>query len=330
MLVFIFAFTVAFLLIKTLFLYFLPFIIGIIVSFVMYPVYKFMKSKLSFKPAFSATVITLFIFAIALSILFFVCYLIIVELINLFYNNIDFFSKYINDFDFQSFLSDYNFDFEDISKISDTAFSVFRVVPLFITLLIISFVSTICIINNLPRIRSFIASKLNDEHSKKFNTVIYNANHTLKKFMKSYLFLYFLTFVESVFIFSLIDIDYVLVFAFIAAVCDVLPILGPGTVYVPIAVIKLLYGDYFISISLIIFYLITVLVRQIVEPKIVSDSIKIHPLIIFTGLYFSIVSSCIWVLFYVTLITIAYKILVESEVLKPIFDIAKDDNAKES
>ena len=67
-LTFFFVFTLGFFLVKILFVYLLPFIIGVVVSLLMYPIYRFMKKRLSFKPAFSATVITLFIFSVVLSI----------------------------------------------------------------------------------------------------------------------------------------------------------------------------------------------------------------------------------------------------------------------
>ncbi|MBQ2971840.1 MAG: AI-2E family transporter [Ruminococcus sp.] len=314
-LVFILSFTAVFLIIKLFFIYLLPFIIGFTVSFLMYPVYFFMKKRLSFKPAFSATVITLFIFSIFIALLMFVLYLLISELINLYNNNFELIDKYIDNTDFSSLLSDLSINSDFFSKISDTAFSIFRIIPFSLTLLIISFLATICIINNLPLIKKTIKSKLSDKNAEVFEKVVLKSKEIFKKFIRSYLFLYTLTFVEALFVFVLIDLDYVVVFAFLAAFSDLLPILGPGAVYFPIAVVKIISGDYLSCITLVIFWAITVIIRQIIEPKILSDNIKIHPLIVISALYFSIVSSNIWVLFYIIFLFIAYKIMVESDVL---------------
>lgn len=329
-LLFLLYFTLVFILVKNLFLYLLPFIVGISVTFVMYPVYKYMKKRLSFKPAFSATVITLFIFSVILTIVFYISYLIIRETIHLYNNNIEFFNKYIKGIDFSKLIKELSIDSDIFSKLSDTAFSIVRIVPLSITLLIISFVCTVCFINNLPKIKSIINSKLPNEKASFFNNVINNASMILKKFIRSYLLLYLLTFIESIFIFSLIDMDYVLVFAFLATVSDLLPILGPGTVYLPIAAVKMFTGDFLSGISLVIFWAIVIIIRQILEPKIVSDTIKIHPLVIFSAVYFSFVSSNIWVLFYITLLGLIYKILVQSRVLSPLFEISDKISDKES
>lgn len=323
-------FSLVFFIVRLMFLYFLPFLIGITVSFIMYPVYIFMKKRLSFKPAFSATVITLFIFSVILSLLFFVCYLLIRECVNLYYNNIDFFNRYISEVDYAQLLKDLNFGSDVFTKLSDTAFSVVKIVPMFITLILISFVCTVFFINNLPKIKLLIISKLSEEYAQILNDTINKGLTVSKKFIKSYMLLYLLTFIESVFIFSLIKLEYVLVFAFLATVSDLLPVFGPGTVYLPIAVIKILSGDYLSGITLIVFWAIVIIIRQIIEPKMVSDTIKIHPLVIFSALYFSIVSSNIWVLFYITIYTVVYKILIESGALKPIFSTVSDNDNKES
>ena len=296
----------------------------------MYPVYSFMKKRLSFKPAFSATVITLFIFAIVIAFVSILGYLLVSEAVNLYNNNIEFFSRITSDFDLPDYFKDINISDDMFSKISDTAFGIVKVVPISITLLIISFVSTVCIINNLTTIKQRLASKLpeNVEHS--FQSILNNSRLIFRKFVHTYLLLYTLTFVESLFIFFLIDLDYKFVFAFLAAVSDLLPILGPGTVYIPIAIVKALSGEYLSAASLVIFWCIVIIVRQIIEPKILSDNIKIHPLIILSALYFSIVSSNIWVLFYITIFVVVYKILVESDVLQPVFSINNERIVKES
>ena len=153
---FFFLFTVAFFIFKFFILYFLPFIIGILVSFIMYPVYSFMKKRLSFKPSFSATVITLFIFTLLFLIVFFVFYLIIKELYNLYMNNYEFFNRYFDSFDLSSVLGELDFYSDMFSKISDTAFGVVKVIPITITFVLLCFVFTVFFLNNLHNIKSFM------------------------------------------------------------------------------------------------------------------------------------------------------------------------------
>ncbi len=77
--------------------------------------------------------------------------------------------------------------------------------------------------------------------------------------------------------------DYVLLAALLIAFLDMLPFFGTGTVLGPWAVIKLLSGDYRTAAGLVILYAVTQVVRQVIQPKIVGDSIGMSPL---TTLFF--------------------------------------------
>lgn len=66
--------------------------------------------------------------------------------------------------------------------------------------------------------------------------------------------------------------------AFLVAFLDALPFFGTGTVLIPWAVIKLLSADYEIAAGLVILYAVTQVVRQVIQPKIVGDTIGMNPL----------------------------------------------------
>ena len=63
---FLLLYTLVFFFIAKLIVFFLPFLISITIAVVMKPVYDYLKHKFSFQPAFSATVITLFLFSLFL------------------------------------------------------------------------------------------------------------------------------------------------------------------------------------------------------------------------------------------------------------------------
>lgn len=79
--------------------------------------------------------------------------------------------------------------------------------------------------------------------------------------------------------FIVMDIDNAALFAVIVAIVDLLPILGVGTVLIPWSLINLLAGgSVFITIGMLALYLICLSVRNIVQPKILGESIGIGPL----------------------------------------------------
>lgn len=76
----------------------------------------------------------------------------------------------------------------------------------------------------------------------------------------------------------ILQVKYVLLIALGIAFLDFLPFFGTGTVMVPWAIFKILGGNYKMAIGLLIIWGVGQLVRQIIQPKIVGDSIGISPL----------------------------------------------------
>lgn len=75
-----------------------------------------------------------------------------------------------------------------------------------------------------------------------------------------------------------LKVNYALVLAIGIAFLDLLPFFGTGTVLVPWAVIKVLNGDYRMTFGLVAIWLLGQLARQLIQPKIVGDSIGLPPL----------------------------------------------------
>ena len=78
--------------------------------------------------------------------------------------------------------------------------------------------------------------------------------------------------------FWILKINYAVLFAILIAILDFLPFLGTGTALIPWAVLKILSGDYEFAVGLIIIYLVSQLVRQLIQPKIVGDTIGLNSL----------------------------------------------------
>ncbi|MDE6387441.1 MAG: sporulation integral membrane protein YtvI [Lachnospiraceae bacterium] len=70
-----------------------------------------------------------------------------------------------------------------------------------------------------------------------------------------------------------LHVRYALLVALGIAFLDFLPVFGTGTVMIPWAVIEILSKDYKMAIGLLIVWCVGQLVRQMIQPKIVGDSI---------------------------------------------------------
>lgn len=81
------------------------------------------------------------------------------------------------------------------------------------------------------------------------------------------------------------NIKYPLLICIGIAFVDALPILGSGSVMVPWAIISALNGDLKLGVGIIILWIIMSIVRQFLEPKIVSGKIGIHPIFTLIAMY---------------------------------------------
>ena len=85
--------------------------------------------------------------------------------------------------------------------------------------------------------------------------------------------------------FSLIGVHFSILLALGIAFLDFLPFFGTGTALIPWAVYKFLVGNYRMAIALLILYAVTQVVRQLIQPKLVGDSMGMNPLLTLILLY---------------------------------------------
>lgn len=85
--------------------------------------------------------------------------------------------------------------------------------------------------------------------------------------------------------FLFLRVNYALILAFFAAIIDAIPILGTGTVLIPMSIFYFISGNTASGWGLLVLYGIAILVRQLIEPKIVGNKLGIHPLLTIFSIY---------------------------------------------
>lgn len=84
----------------------------------------------------------------------------------------------------------------------------------------------------------------------------------------------------------ILGVDYAWLIGFGIAFLDMLPVFGTGTVLCPWAVIKLFSGNYMTALGMLILYAVTLVVHQLVQPKLIGESVGMDP---FAALFFMFV-----------------------------------------
>lgn len=117
-------------------------------------------------------------------------------------------------------------------------------------------------------------------------------------FVSAYALIYAITFTESFVMLHLLRMEYPLMTAVVVTVSDIFPVLGPGTVLLPLAVYRLLCGSAAQSLGLFIGWIILSVIRQIIEPKLLAKMTSTPPAVMLFAVYCSLISHNFWLIPY--------------------------------
>ena len=152
--------------------------------------------------------------------------------------------------------------------------------------MLVTVLATYFMSSDKHKIVSFLDSQIPSDWLRNTRNVINNVFTALFGWLRAQLILMSVTFSEVLIGFLIIGIENALLLALIIALVDALPILGTGSILVPWAFIDLVFlGNTREGLSLALLWLITLFVRQLIEPKVVGHQIGIHPLFTLFGMY---------------------------------------------
>ena len=293
-------------------IYFMPFFIALVLAIITEPIIKFNMNKLKMSRRMSSIIVVIVTVLIVIALTSWVCIASVSKLTSL-SKNIpsivrDISTTIQNSFnDISEGLTDYVS--EDvinsiISSLNDIISSLGTYVKNFITsiLNLVLSVPTI-IVNIIITILSFVLftkDRLNiitmvDYHFpenwiKKFVMVKNEIFDTLGSYLKVYSKILLLTAIELMICFWFLNaigfnIQNIIKLSLVIAIVDILPILGIGTVLIPWGIWSLIIGQTGLGVALLTMYILLTIIRQIVEPKLVSKQLEIHPIITLLAMY---------------------------------------------
>ena len=83
----------------------------------------------------------------------------------------------------------------------------------------------------------------------------------------------------------ILKVDYAITIALVTGLVDIIPYLGTGAVFVPWIIFEAFAGEMKLAIGLGVLYLVVLVQRQLMEPKILSSNIGIDPLATLISLF---------------------------------------------
>ena len=284
-----------------------PFVFGALLSLLFSPVVTFLNKKLKC-PRWLGTTIAI---AGTLALLTFLIVVVVSRIVDeslLLYHNLpeylesfksvlDNINAQFNDFLLllpESFRNYYSAKSEDIWNTLIAFFSASKpmapvnfvlAIPRNILILILSFLSAFFFTKDKEKIQAFLRSILPDSAAEKAVYFRKNLLSALGGYLRAQLILMTFTFTICAVGLLILDSPYALLLALVTSLIDALPFFGSGFILWPGAALHLLFGDTGMAVGFIIIYLIVILMRQLLEPKVLGTQIGLHPLITLFSMY---------------------------------------------
>jgi sporulation integral membrane protein YtvI len=293
--------------------YIMPFILAFIFASMLEPLIRLLKNKLKFSRILSATIVQLLFMGLIGFLLYLLISRIIIELktiINEVPNFLVSFYEVIRDF-IQARIEDINWLAPEFTESLDSAFTtllentttfisnVFTTtlvtaagIPKIIIFIIITLLATYFMLIDREKISAHFAKispKRLFDNVKTTRNEIFSA---IFGWIKAQGILMIITFILLYLGFNIVswiipevNVHFRLTISFITALVDAFPIMGTGTILLPWAIYSFINNDWQLGVCLVGLYLLTVIVRQTIEPRILGRQIGLHPLVTLLSMY---------------------------------------------
>lgn len=312
----------------------LPFVVAYIVAAVLNPVVVYLERRLRL-PRTPGTLLTLAVFLIILGGAIYLLFSnLIQELLDL-SQNLDTLSQDLSSWRFNllleqlqlllarlnlpaDFIRETGEDLLEILKNFVTVFSrqIFYLVtalPQYFILLVVTVIASFFFTRDYEMIKANFFKFVPDHWQGGIRRVGKGLHKALFGYLKAELLLISITGLQSAIGLTLLGVRYALLVVLLVAILDLLPVVGPGAIFIPWGLWMIFTGSVRFGIGLLILYGIIVIVRQILEPKVLGESIGLYPLTTLMALYFGISLLGFWGLILGPAAVIAYKAFVDKD-----------------
>lgn len=178
---------------------------------------------------------------------------------------------------------------ELVTKISDPAVTAAgnfaKRVPFYLVSVIVAVLSAYFFTSQREEVLNWMKRVAPESVEKRMTLVMDNLRYAVGGYFKAQFKIMGVVFLILLIGLAVLGVRYYVLVAFLISFLDFLPFFGTGTAMIPWGLYKFLMGDYRMAIILIILYAVTQIVRQLLQPKLVADSVGMNPLVTLLLLY---------------------------------------------
>ena len=291
-------------------IYFMPFVIGWFIAYLVSPLVNWLEKRLKIVKKLGSALIIILVLAAVIGILYLAVSRLFQEVASLIQNLPTLYSEAESGFDsigesltgvFNMLPSGLQEGWREVrqnldammgdlmGKISEptvmAAVNFAKRIPTVLISVIVTIVSAYFFVAEREDLIRMSKKLAPDALVSRMTMVMDNLKYAVGGYFKAQFKIMAVVFVILLIAFMLFDMHFALILAILIAFLDFLPFFGTGTALIPWALYKFLVGNYKMAVGLIVVYGVTQLVRQIIQPKLVGDSIGLNPLLTLVLLY---------------------------------------------
>lgn len=158
-------------------------------------------------------------------------------------------------------------------------------IPSVLIAMIVTFISAYFFIAEREEVIEWFRRVTPDPIVKRMTMVTDNLKYAVGGYFRAQLKIMLVVFIILLAGFLILGVHFNFLLALLIAFLDFLPFFGTGTALLPWAFYKFMVGNYKMMAGLLVLYGITQLVRQLIQPKLVGDSMGLKPLPTLVFLY---------------------------------------------
>lgn len=150
--------------------------------------------------------------------------------------------------------------------------------PSIIIAIIMTLLSAYFFVADKDYVPNLLDKVMTESMMERLNMIKRGLVHAVGGYFKAQLKIEFWMYLLLAIGFTILRVRYAFLIAIGVAFLDLLPFFGTGTILIPWAIIKFLNGDYTMVIGLLVIWGVGQLARQLIQPKIVGESVGLAPI----------------------------------------------------
>lgn len=297
-------------LLKYLFIYFTPFVLAIIFASLIDPIVGWIEKKTVLNRGFSVILVLILSLSLIVILVIFGVSQIYLELNRALQNlpdyntlNNQFQWLFEQNYQLQQFIDeleispaiknvlDTNLEMiydalkNGLVKLINGVMGYFTKLPMFLTILFLSFIATFFISRDKTKLNGFLLNIFPPHWRGQIGEVKGDLMSSANGFIRAQIILITMTGIITGIGLSIIGSQYALILGITAAVLDLIPIIGPALIFYPWILYNIILGNVTSAISLFVLHIILAAVRSGSEGKIMGENLGIYPLSTMIALY---------------------------------------------